>query len=122
MQFIKELFRELKEFNEVDVKANWAKAVNDPTNKPYKDETYGNKMRGKINSKHYMMYNAMRGLPLDRGFDSSGETINLLINRITYERTVAERRNTNDIVFPFGVTEKEFQEKWDEAVRLYNRS
>ena len=105
----------------VDFRANWSKAVNDPETKPYKDKMYGNKIKGSINGKHYVMYNAMRGLPLERGFIKGNETISLHIASIERDIRWAENRKLMDTsVFPFDVPMWEFKEKWDEALRLYS--
>lgn len=50
------------------MKEQWAKAVNNKDNLSKKDEVYGNKIPGEINAQHYMLYNIIRGLPIDRGF------------------------------------------------------
>ena len=55
------------------VKYEWSIAVNDKNNKPYKDEKYGNKIRGKIYSVHYLVYNILRKMPEERGFEPVGE-------------------------------------------------
>ena len=55
------------------MKEAWAKAVNDKNNKPYKHKEYGNKVRGKIYSVHYLVYNILRGMPEERGFEPVGE-------------------------------------------------
>jgi len=55
------------------MKKEWARSVNDKANKPYKDKKYGNKVPGKISAVHYMVYNILRGLPKERGFEPLGE-------------------------------------------------
>ena len=55
------------------MKNSWAKAVNNKDNHPYKDEKYGNKIRGKIYSVHYLVYNILRMMPEERGFEPVGE-------------------------------------------------
>lgn len=60
--------------NMKEIKKQWAIAVNDKDNKPYRDKTYGTKYTGKINAIHFMLYNLVRGLPLDRGFDTSKDS------------------------------------------------
>ena len=56
-----------------EVKSAWAKAVNNKDNHPYKDEKYGNKIRGKIYSVHYLVYNLLRQMPAERGFEPVGQ-------------------------------------------------
>lgn len=51
----------------------WAKAVNNKNNHPYKDAVYGNKIRGKIYSVHYLTYNLLRKMPAERGFEPVGQ-------------------------------------------------
>lgn len=55
------------------MKDAWAESVNDKKNKPYKHKQYGNKVKGKINSVHYLVYNILRGMPEERGFEPVGE-------------------------------------------------
>jgi len=55
------------------IKKEWARAVNDKENKPYKHPKYGNKVKGKINAVHYIIYNVLRGYPRERGFEPLGE-------------------------------------------------
>ena len=55
------------------MKTAWAKAVNNKDNHPYKDEKYGNKVRGKIYSVHYLVYNILRQMPAERGFEPVGQ-------------------------------------------------
>ena len=55
------------------MKTAWAESVNDTDNHSYKDKTYGNKVRGKIYSVHYLVYNILRKMPEERGFEPVGE-------------------------------------------------
>ena len=70
-QYRDENIEEKKEYKAM--KESWALAVNDKNNKPYKDEKYGNKVRGKIYSVHYLVYNVLRKMPEERGFEPVGE-------------------------------------------------
>jgi hypothetical protein len=109
--------------NKTKVQQNWAKAVNNPDFKPYKDEMYGNKVKGKINGKHHVMYNALRELPLDRGFIAGSDTLNYHILAIKRNVDWFHCRDIQDTeIFPFYVPMTEFKEKWDEALRLYSSS
>jgi uncharacterized protein YabN with tetrapyrrole methylase and pyrophosphatase domain len=56
-----------------EIKSAWAKAVNNKNNHPYKDAVYGNKIRGKIYSVHYLVYNLLRKMPAERGFEPVGQ-------------------------------------------------
>lgn len=55
------------------MKNAWSKAVNNKDNHPYKDEKYGNKVRGEIYSVHYLVYNLLRQMPAERGFEPVGQ-------------------------------------------------
>ena len=55
------------------IKKEWARSVNDKENKPYKHPIYGNKISGKVSGVHYLIYNVLRGLPKERGFEPLGE-------------------------------------------------
>jgi len=55
------------------IQQEWARKVNMKENKPYKDPKYGNKVKGKIRGVHYLIYNILRGLPKERGFEPLGE-------------------------------------------------
>ena len=55
------------------MKTAWSESVNDKDNHSYKDETYGNKVKGKLFSVHYLVYNILRMMPAERGFEPVGE-------------------------------------------------
>jgi hypothetical protein len=108
----------------------WALSVNNKDNKPFKDPMYGNKVRGKININHYITYNIVRGLRLDRGFNNPDNyDFKMYIYRLNQ---VLKGRSPDwfvtsfikDCLFPFNgtITEKEFKEKANEAIRLYSGS
>lgn len=112
----------------------WAKAVNDPSNWSYKDPFYGNKIPGELTSIHYLVYNLMRELPLERGF-TRNKYFEQLVRRVA---TIVERINNgtgankefaikwarSNYLNHFGgfVTVDEFAEKANEALRLYSNS
>ena len=120
--------------NKSEIKAAWSKAVNDKKNRPYKDSKYGNKIEGKISAVHYIMYNAIRGLRLDRGFTDNTDPhkfkykVAVVKGRINgYKRTLDKcsthkwyKEHLN--LEAFGISIEDFEERWDEAVRLHSSS
>jgi len=56
-----------------EVKKAWSRSVNNKDYKPYKDKKYGNKVPGEVQAHHYLLYNILRGLPRERGFEPLGE-------------------------------------------------
>lgn len=102
----------------------WSQAVNDKTNWSYKDPTYGNKVSGSLEADHYLAYNVIRGLPLDRGFDADSE---VFLDRVDYLNNI--NKFTGDTLLRhyvrhFGetVSEQEFKEKANEALRVHSNS
>ena len=57
----------------MSIKEAWARSVNNEEYKPYKHPIYGNKIRGKVRGVHYLIYNILRDLPRERGFEPLGE-------------------------------------------------
>lgn len=121
----------MKQKNEIQVA--WSKAVNDKTNWSYKDKTYGNKIQGKLKAMHYMLYNVVRGLPLERGFSKDSniftECIRLFSNQINALGTKGAlydyvMKILSDNVEFFGSTLDidDFVEKANESLRLYRNS
>ena len=116
------------------VQIAWSKAVNNKDNWSFRDPTYGNKVKGKLNIDHYITYNIVRGLPITRGFET---TDSYDFKRYIYklEHFVKNwsqggifdffsKRDGNEWLVHFGglVSEKDFREKADEALRLYRNS
>lgn len=100
--------------NKIEVQKAWARSVNNKDYKPYKDSEYGNKVQGKLKAVHYLVYNIVRELPKERGFEPIGEGFN---NAKQYlDRAMNNRLyNTNaeeKLLFPFEdtVTIKELRE------------
>jgi len=54
-----------------EIQTAWSKAVNNKENWSFKDPTYGNKVKGKLNIDHYITYNIVRRLPITRGFETT---------------------------------------------------
>lgn len=101
----------------------WGKAVNNKDNWSFKDPTYGNKVAGSLEAEHYLAYNIVRGLPLERGFGNTEAFIHIVdylqnINKFTGDTLLRY------YVQHFGgtVSEQEFKEKANEALRLYSNS
>ena len=67
------IYGEYKMRTKRDFELEWARSVNDKNNMPYKDKKYGNKVKGNIWAVHYLVYNILRGLPKERGFEPLGE-------------------------------------------------
>jgi len=84
------------------MKDAWARSVNDKDNKPYKDKTYGNKVNGKIRAEHYMLYNILRNLPKERGFEPCGEGFDRSIRILKLGRN--SKYWIEDLLHPFGQT------------------
>jgi len=114
-----------------EIQAAWCKAVNDKNNWSYKDPTYGNKVHGKLRARNYLIYNIVRGLPLDRGF-CKNENFETLVKHFAntlgrawlgagMNRNFALKYLTADLEF-FGdsLDITEFMEDANEALRLYS--
>jgi hypothetical protein len=82
------------------MKNAWAKAVNNKENRPYKDEMYGNKIRGKIYSVHYLVYNILRGMPEERGFEPVGQGFKEAQSRLTF----LMKYDQDQLLYPFDKT------------------
>jgi hypothetical protein len=83
------------------MKAAWATSVNKKENKSYKDKTYGNKVKGKIWAVHYLVYNILRRMPRERGFEPLGEGY----KRAEWWLEYSKRYNhLDDLLFPFEQT------------------
>lgn len=92
-----------------ELKAAWSRAVNNKDYKPYKDNKYGNKIQGRINAIHYIVYNIIRQLPRDRGFDpitDGYKTPHYYLNML------AHLGKFEELLFPFEgtITPEEFKE------------
>lgn len=108
-----------------ELQKNWAAAVNDTDNKPYKDKTYGNKIKGKINGMHYVIYNVVRGYPIERSFNKGSDFLTNSISRVSSVLKLPQFYSSRkELLFAFGetITVEEFTEKWNEAIRLYSGS
>lgn len=119
--------------NKNEVRTAWSKAVNDKNNWSYKDPMYGNKINGKLQAKHYLAYNVIRGLPLIRGF-SHGDTFDNLV--ASFANLLDRATNASGMNQSYGLkylTEytdffgedlsmDDFLEKANEALRLYSCS
>ena len=130
MQVMKESMQDMQELfgkkEKPAFKVEWAKTVNDKGNKPYKDKTYGNKIRGNIYGVHFVVYNIVRDLPIDRGFIKGSEALKAHLRYIEWVLRVLRCPayiNTR-LLFPFGenINVDSFKEKADEALRLYSCS
>ena len=82
------------------MKDAWAKAVNDKKNKPYKSKEYGNKIKGKIYSVHYLVYNILRMMPEERGFEPVGEGFEEAKSR----RLFLAKYRPDELLYPFNGT------------------
>jgi hypothetical protein len=82
------------------MKNAWAKAVNNKDNHPYKDETYGNKIKGKIYSVHYLAYNMLRKMPEERGFEPVGEGFEEAQSRMKF----LLKYKPDELLYPFNGT------------------
>ena len=112
-----------------EINKAWALAVNDKENYPFKDPMYGNKLKGKINIDHYITYNIVRGLPLDRGFNNPDnydfKVYTYKLNSIAKNEICWHSKSFLDsCLFPFNelINEDEFKEMANEALRLYSGS
>lgn len=99
----------------------WALAVNDKDNKPYKDKMYGTKYHGKLYGVHYVVYNIVRGLPIERGFIKGSDKLEAHLRYIAMK---VQWDKLADLLFPFNdtISTDEFKEKYSEAIRLYSCS
>ena len=99
------------------MKNAWANAVNNKNNHPYKDADYGNKVRGKIYSVHYLVYNILRKMPEERGFEPVGEGFKIAKKELerafkypTYRKEYLgnskwkEGNRLDDLLYPFNGT------------------
>lgn len=119
-----------------EIQAAWARAVNNKDNMPSKDKQYGTKIKGKLQLNHYIVYNIIRGLPIDRGLNNIkplnkdfSYTIRGVAKSISkFDRGVCydifSRSFIEDCLFPYeGLIDPDtFREKADEALRLYSNS
>lgn len=99
------------------MKTAWATSINNKENHPYKDEKYGNKIRGKIYSVHYLVYNILREMPAERGFEPVGQgfeeakkslerAIKSPVYHIEYlgDSKWKDGNRLNDLLYPFNGT------------------
>lgn len=102
------------------VQERWSEIVHNDDFMPYKNE-YGTKIQP-IWGAHYMMYNILRGLPIDRGFDNKSDTFKKYLTDIW--RVVKYGRDYSNIIqiFEPAVSFEDAKEKADEAVRIYSSS
>lgn len=118
------------------IKAHWAKVVNNKDNHPTRDTEYGNKITGHIRAIHYVMYNAIRGVGLDRGFEGRldftlfDNNINLMSRLVSTLDTAhgltysfAQKNITHVLENTFGSTLDlvSFIMLWKEAVYHYGK-
>lgn len=119
--------------HKTELQKAWSKAVNNKDNYPTKG-IYGNKVEGKINIIHYLIYNAVRGLPLNRGFTNLSkpehryalDRVNFYIKYSTptkisscgSHKMYKERLHLE----AYNITIEKLKEKWDEALRLHSSS
>ncbi len=85
-----------------EMKANWAKFVNDVTNMPVKEKD-GHIIPCKIKGFHHMLYNLLRGFPIDRGFKLDSPLY--IYNLECLERMIKYRADS--LIKPFGVITRE---------------
>jgi hypothetical protein len=92
-----------------EVKKAWARSVNNKDYHPYKDKQYGNKVPGKLKSVHHVVYNILRELPKERGFEPLGEGYKTAEWWLQY---LSRYDHYDDLLFPFErtVTAQEFKE------------
>jgi hypothetical protein len=102
------------------LKMRWSHIVNSDNWMPWKDE-YGTKHQP-INGAHYMMYNILRDLPIERGFDMSTEKNQENITRIWRSLKYGKDHYNIFKLFEPALTVRQVKEKADEALRLYNNS
>ena len=101
-----------------DFEIKWSECVNNPENKPYKDE-YGTKQQP-IWAIDYVVYNIIRNKPLDHGFKIGSKRFEYAVRYIdSYLKYDAK-----NLLNKFGdtVNVDEFRERGDEALRLHRNS
>jgi hypothetical protein len=81
------------------MKVAWAESVNDKSNHSYKHKKYGNKVKGKIYSVHYLVYNVLRMMPEERGFEPVGEGFKEA--QWWFSRLLRSEKYYEELLFPF---------------------
>ena len=104
-----------------EFRKQWALAVNNKENHPYKDKMHGTKYQGKVYGVHYVVYNIARGLPIERGFIKGSESLEAHIRTISMYLRMDK---LHPLLFPFNntLTAETFKEMADEALRIYSSS
>ncbi len=117
-----------------EIQTAWSNAVNDKNNYPFKDSEFGHKIRGRININHYITYNIVRGLPLDRGLENNNSYYfdRFLIRLKHFCKSFSQggcfdffaKEFGKSVLFPFEdkISLNEFMEKANEALCLYSNS
>ena len=101
-----------------DFQVEWAKVVNDPELKPYKDK-YGTKHKV-LWALHTLYYNIVRELAPDRGF-SGDKSFAEAMRSLELDLKFNNSRTLN-FLFKDTVDYTKFKENADEALRLYSSS
>lgn len=86
------------------MKDAWARSVNNKDNKPYKDKKYGNKVKGRINAVHYIVYNILRNLPKERGFEPLGEGYETALKQLEFGFKYNSKYWIDNFLYPFEQT------------------
>lgn len=104
-----------------EYRKQWALAVNNKDNKPYKDKTYGTKYHGKLYGVHYVVYNIARGLPIERGFIKGSDILEGYIREI---KMYIRMDKLGHLLFPFNgtLTTDTFKELANEALCIHSSS
>lgn len=73
-------------------------AVNDPRAKKFRKEGYSTYTKGWMTGAHFMLLNALRGLPVTRGFSPITSELKLMNGAIANQAIDANRRHLEHVV------------------------